>query len=165
MILAKSLEKSALKEKICTVIILTGGMTKLKGIRELAQAIFTGMPVRVGYPDKVNGLFDELKDTALSTVVGLIIYKAGGHTKYAIYFQQELLHSKAMFEDNISDIRIGHTTNDAEEVQVSKGHKEEKEQKKEDQEESVISFDDLPDLGHENKNPFKKLASWARQLF
>lgn len=32
-------------------------------------------------------------------------------------------------------------------------------------EDSVISFDDLPDLGHDNKNPFKKLANWARQLF
>lgn len=165
MILSKSLEKSALKEQIGAGIILTGGMTKLKGIRELAQAIFTGMPVRVGYPDKVNGLFDELKDPAFSTVVGLLLYKAGGHTQYEIDFQQELLHSKAMFEDNLNDIRIGHTTNDAEEVQATRGHKEEKEHKKEDQEESVISFDDLPDLGHENKNPFKKLASWARQLF
>jgi cell division protein FtsA len=165
MILAKSLEKSALKEQIGAGIILTGGMTKLKGMRELAQAIFTGMPVRVGYPDKVNGLFDELKDPAYSTVVGLLLYKAGGHTQYEIDFQQELLHSKAMFEDNLNDIRIGHTTNDAEDVQTTRGHKEEKEQKKEDQEESDISFDDLPDLGHENKNPFKKLASWARQLF
>ena len=165
MILAKSLEKSALKEQIGAGIILTGGMTKLKGMRELAQAIFTGMPVRVGYPDKVNGLFDELKDPAYSTVVGLLLYKAGGHTQYEIDFQQELLHSKAMFEDNLNDIRIGHTTNDEEDVQTSRGHKEEKEHKKENQEESVISFDDLPDLGHENKNPFKKLASWARQLF
>jgi len=165
MILAKSLEKSALKEQIGAGIILTGGMTKLKGIRELAQAIFTGMPVRVAYPDKVNGLFDELKDPAFSTVIGLLLYKAGGHTQYEIDFQQELLHSKAMFEDNLNDIRIGHKKNDAEDVQVAKGQKENKESKKEDQEESNISFDDLPDLGNENKNPFKKLASWARQLF
>ncbi|UPT78094.1 cell division protein FtsA [Sulfurovum sp. XGS-02] len=164
MILSKSLEKSALKEQIGAGIILTGGMTKLKGMRELAQAIFTGMPVRVGYPDNVNGLFDELKDPAFSTVVGLLLYKAGGHTQYEINFQQELLHSKAMFEDNLNDIRIGHTSN-AEEVQAAVSHKEEKEHNQKDQEESDISFDDLSDLGHENRNPFKKLASWARQLF
>ncbi len=165
MILSKSLEKSALKEQIGAGIILTGGMTKLKGIRELAQAIFSGMPVRVGYPDKVNGLFDELKDPAYSTVVGLLLYKAGGHTQYEIDFQQELLHSKAQYEENLNDIRIGHPANDTEEVQSTKRHKEEKESDKGNQEESIISFDDLPDLGHENKNPFKKLASWARQLF
>jgi cell division protein FtsA len=165
MILAKSLEKSALKEQIGAGIILTGGMTKLKGMRELAQAIFTGMPVRVAYPDKVNGLFDELKDPAFSTVIGLLLYKAGAHTQYEIDFQQELLHSKAMFEDNLNDIRIGHKKNDTKDVEIAKGHKEDKESKKEDQKESNISFDDLPDLGNENKNPFKKLASWARQLF
>jgi len=165
MILSKSLEKSALKEQIGAGIILTGGMTKLKGMRELAQAIFTGMPVRVGYPDNVNGLFDELKDPAFSTVVGLLLYKAGGHTQYEINFQQELLHSKATFEDNLSDIRIGHASNHSEESQATRGHKEEKEHKQQDQEASDISFNELPDLGHENKNPFKKLASWARQLF
>lgn len=165
MILSKSLEKSALKEQIGAGIILTGGMTKLKGMRELAQAIFTGMPVRVGYPDNVNGLFDELKDPAFSTVVGLLLYKAGGHTQYEINFQQELLHSKATFEDNLSDIRIGHAANHSEEAQASRAHKEEKEHKQQDKEASDISFNDLPDLGHENKNPFKKLASWARQLF
>jgi len=165
MILSKSLEKSALKEQIGAGIILTGGMTKLKGMRELAQAIFTGMPVRVGYPDNVNGLFDELKDPAFSTVVGLLLYKAGGHTQYEINFQQELLHSKATFEDNLSDIRIGHASNHSEEAQATRGHKEEKEHKQQDQEASDISFNELPDLGHENKNPFKKLASWARQLF
>jgi cell division protein FtsA len=165
MILAKSLDKSALKEQIGAGIILTGGMTKLKGMRELAQAIFTGMPVRVAYPDNVNGLFEELKDPAFSTVVGLLLYKAGGHTQYEINFQQELLHSKAAYEENLSDIRIGHKDSETEEPHSPKPSKEEKEGKKENQEESVISFDDLPDLGHENKNPFKKLANWARQLF
>ncbi len=167
MILAKSLEKSALKEQIGAGIILTGGMTKLKGMRELAQAIFSGMPVRVGYPDNVNGLFDELRDPAFSTVVGLLLYKAGHHTQYEIDFKQELLHSKAMFEDNLNDIRIGHTANDTEEKQTAKSQKEVKEKKKEKEnlEETNIKFDDLPDLSHENKNPFKKLASWARQLF
>ncbi len=167
MILAKSLEKSALKEQIGAGIILTGGMTKLKGMRELAQAIFSGMPVRVGYPENVNGLFDELKDPAFSTVVGLLLYKASGHTQYEIDFQQELLHSKNIHEENLSDIKIGNTISHVEETSLTKSHKEVKKEKKQhdDFEDNVISFDDLPDLGHDNKNPFKKLANWARQLF
>ena len=171
MILAKSLEKSALKEQIGAGIILTGGMTKLKGIRELAQAIFSGMPVRVGHPENVNGLFEELRDPAFSTVVGLVLYKAGGHTQYEIDFQQELLHSKAIHEENLSDIKIGNPTKQKEEATLSKGFKEPKNVKpkvtkqKEEIDDSVISFDDLPDLGHDNSNPFKKIANWARQLF
>jgi len=167
MILAKSLEKSALKEQIGAGIILTGGMTKLKGIRELAQAIFSGMPVRVGYPENVNGLFDELKDPAFSTVVGLLLYKAGGHTQYEIDFQQELLHSKTVHEENLSDLKIGNTINTREESSITKSIKEVQREIKhnDDLDDNIISFDDLPDLGHDNNNPFKKIANWARQLF
>jgi len=164
MILAKSLEKSALKEQIGAGIILTGGMTKLKGMRELAQAIFTGMPVRVGYPDNVNGLFDELKDPAFSTVVGLLLYKAGDHTQYEIDFEQNLLHTKAIYEDDLGDIKLGQKRKEPEESHTPKVQPENKESNKKGEEESVI-FDDLPDMDHENKNPFKKIASWARQLF
>ena len=170
LILEKSLEKSALKEQIGAGIILTGGMTKLKGMRELAQAIFSGMPVRVGYPENVNGLFEELRDPAYSTVVGLLLYKAGGHTQYEIDFQQDLLHSKTIHEENLSDIKIGNTMNNIEEISLTKNRKDVKKETKQhsqddDLEDNTISFDDLPDLGHDNKNPFKKLANWARQLF
>jgi cell division protein FtsA len=164
MILAKSLEKSALKEQIGAGIILTGGMTKLKGIRELAQAIFSGMPVRVGYPKNVDGLFDELKDPAFSTVVGLLLYKAGGHTQYEIDFQQELLHSKTIHEESLVDIKIGASTHDKEEISLAVKPREKKESVAPEPD-NIISFDELPDLGNDTQNPLKKLANWARQLF
>ncbi|TET90759.1 MAG: cell division protein FtsA, partial [Sulfurovum sp.] len=162
MILAKSLEKSALKEQIGAGIILTGGMTKLKGIRELAQSIFPAMPVRIGKPSDIAGLFDELKDPAFSTVIGLLLYKAGEHTQYEIDFQQRLLHSKTVYEESLNDIKIANTIN---EVEENKESKQEKKQKGESDDSDSFSFDDLPDIGSENSNPFKKLANWARQLF
>jgi len=171
MILEKSLEKSAIKEQISAGVILTGGMSKLKGIRELAQAIFSGMSIRVAYPKNINGLFEELRDPAFSTVVGLLLYKAGEHTQYEIDFQQELLHSKTVEGEDLNDIKISNTVNDVEErssIKVPKNKQEKKEEKAEiekDLDESTISFDDLPDLKHTNKNPLSKLASWARQLF
>jgi cell division protein FtsA len=163
MILAKSLEKSALREQIGAGIILTGGMTKLKGIRELAQSIFPAMPVRIGKPgDNIGGLFDELKDPAFSTVIGLLLYKAGEHTQYEINFQQELLHSKIGYEDNLGDIKLGNTIK---EVSESREPNPEKKQKGGSGDSESIIFDDLPDIGSENSNPLKKLANWARQLF
>jgi len=165
MILAKSLEKSALKEQIGAGIILTGGMTKLKGIRELAQSIFPAMPVRIGYPSNINGLFEELKDPAFSTVVGLLLYKAGNNTPYEINFQQELLHSKSGYEENLSDIKIANTINEVEENKVSKESKKESSKIVNSIDEGAIIFDDLPDIGKENSNPFTKLTNWAKQLF
>ncbi|MEY3001693.1 MAG: hypothetical protein RLZZ428_68 [Pseudomonadota bacterium] len=162
MILAKSLEKSALKEQIGAGVILTGGMTKLKGIRDLAQAIFSGMPVRIGYPsNRINGLFDELRDPAYSTVLGLLLYKATGHTEYEIDFQQKLLHSKDAFRDNLSDLKIGHVEHTKKEEELQPIHAVEDMQENRD----TVIFDELPELGHENNNPLKKLANWARQLF
>jgi len=170
MILANSLEKSALKEQIGAGIILTGGMTKLKGIRELAQSIFPAMPVRVAKASKgIEGLFDELKDPAFSTVLGLLLYKAGEHTQYEINFQQELLHSKDVQEENLSDIKIANTINEVEDSnKLSKQKKEQKSDKKQNKapiDPDAFSFDDLPDISEENSNPIKKLANWAKQLF
>jgi cell division protein FtsA len=168
IILAKSLEKSGLKEQLGAGIILTGGMTKLKGIRELSQAIFAGMPVRVASPKEINGLFQELRDPAFSTALGLILYKANGHTQYEIDFEQELLHSKNTNEENLSNIKISNTLHDVDEIILSKGNKEPKDHKykrNNDYEDSGISFDDLPELGQDKQNPFKKIGNWARQLF
>jgi cell division protein FtsA len=168
MLLAKSLEKSSLKEQIGAGIILTGGMTKLKGIRELAQAIFTGLPVRVAYPHNVLGLFDELKDPAYSTVVGLLLYKAGRHAQYEIDFQQTMLHSKQVLEENLTDIRLGLSEIPKPDTALKSRLFESKESSRRnsyDEETGDIIFVDLPDLGHDNQNPLKKLANWAKQLF
>lgn len=164
MILAKSLEKSALKEQIGAGIIFTGGMTKLKGIRELAQSIFPAMPVRIAKPNdsNIDGLFDELRDPAFSTVIGLLLYKAGDHTQYEINFKQELLHSKASYADNLGDIKLGNTIKEVEETKESKPVAKQRGTSGDSQ--SII-FDDLPDVGSENTNPLKKVLNWARQLF
>jgi cell division protein FtsA len=169
MLLASSLEKSGIKEQIGAGIILTGGMTKLKGIRELAQSIFPAMPVRVGKSSKnIEGLFDELKDPAYSTVLGLLLYKAGEHTQYEIDFQQELLHSKEIQEESLNDIKIGNTINEVEDIKLAKQKKElkaEMKQKKNSADPDAFSFEDLPDISEENSNPIKKLSNWAKQLF
>jgi cell division protein FtsA len=164
MILAKSLDKSALKDQIGAGIILTGGMTKLKGIRELAQSIFSSMPVRIAYPNDIDGLFEELKDPAFSTVIGLLLYKAGEHTPYEINFQQEMLHSKSGYEEDIRDIKITNTVHTPEDKPAKKPGKE-KINKIEPGEEGPIIFDDLPDIGKENSNPMQKIGNWMKQLF
>jgi len=168
IILAKSLEKSGLKDQIGAGIILTGGMTKLKGIRELAQSIFPAMPIRIAKPDNIEGLFDELKDPAFSTVIGLLLYKAGKHTEYEIDFKQELLHTKIVREKSLNDIKIEQTINEVAENKLIISTKEPKQNSHRSDksgESESFSFNDLPELSEENSNPFKKFANWARDLF
>ena len=94
MILAKELQKSNLRDQIGAGIVLTGGMTKLDGIRELAMAIFDNMPVRIAKPRPVEGDFEALSDPAFATVVGLLEYGAGGYTQYEIDSNRKMIHKK-----------------------------------------------------------------------
>ncbi len=98
MILAKSIEDSGYKEQLGAGVVLTGGMTKLEGIRELASAIFDNMPIRVAKPKEMNGLFETLRDPAYSTAIGLILYGAGHFTPYEIDSNKKLRYK----DDSIS---------------------------------------------------------------
>ena len=159
-ILASSLEKSGYRDIIGSGIILTGGMTKLKNLREFAQAIFPGLSVRIGMPMQLKGLFEELNDPANATVIGLLLYKAGFNTQYEIDNKKRLLHQKEESVDNsLSNIKLGQ----------SKTHKEPKAdpeyEKPLNKEGDIIVFDDLPGLD-EGKGDLKtRIINWIKQLF
>ena len=90
MILSKALEDSGYKDQLGAGIVLTGGMTKLEGIRELASTIFDNMPVRVAKPREMDGLFETLRDPGYSTAIGLVLYGAGQFTPYEIDSNKKL---------------------------------------------------------------------------
>ena len=55
-------------------LVITGGGANLPGIAELGQEI-THMPVRIGYPMKLNGVSETLDNPAFATAVGLLLWK------------------------------------------------------------------------------------------
>ncbi len=125
MILAKSIEKSSLKEQIGAGVVLTGGMSKLEGIRELAVAIFDNMPVRIGKPKTVEGMFEDLKDPIYSTAIGLVLYGAGEFTQYEIDSNKTLRHRSEEFQgektlqstqEDIAEITQEHESSEMEEL-------------------------------------------------
>jgi cell division protein FtsA len=56
-------------------IVITGGGARTVGIVDSAKRTLA-MPVRIGYPEGLKGIIDEVQDPAFSTVVGLIAYGA-----------------------------------------------------------------------------------------
>ncbi|BCD60252.1 MULTISPECIES: cell division protein FtsA [unclassified Nitratiruptor] len=100
MILAQSIEKSGLKDQIGGGIVLTGGMTKLGGIRELANAIFDHMPTRIAKPRALQGMPKEWNDPAFASVVGLALYGNGEFTPYEIDSNRRLRYSKELISIN-----------------------------------------------------------------
>ncbi len=179
MLLAKSIDKSALREQIGAGAVLTGGMTKLKGMRELAQAIF-GMPVRIGLPRELDGMYEEMKDPAFSTVVGLLLHQAGGHTQYEIDFGKNLLHHKEVTgSETLDDLQLGGRKEEkSKEKELSfdfgesgkksrKGRRSSRrsEEKEAEEEEATFDFGDLPKPSKEEGGGLGRFVNWMKQLF
>jgi cell division protein FtsA len=95
--LQKKIDESGLRDLLGTGVVLTGGMTKIKGIREVALEIFKNLPVRIATPDnKLVGLVEDLDNPIYSTAVGLILYSSGEHTKYEIDSNNKLRYQNEL---------------------------------------------------------------------
>ncbi len=156
MIIAQSLEKSGLKEHLGAGIVLTGGFTKMEGIRELAVAIFDNMPVRLAKPSDMDGLFDTLRDPAYSGAIGLIKYSAGGYATYEIDVNKKLRHRN---EDPIQNehVSLDDIVPEDDEIPVPPSQMEEKE--------SLVSLPTKKEKRANEPSIFTKFWNWATQLF
>jgi len=168
MLLAKSLNKSGLKDNIGTSVVLTGGMTKLKGIRELAQAIFQDVSVRVGLPRELNGVYNEMRDPSYATVIGLLLYQAREHTQYEINYNKDLLHHKDITSDvGLRNINLSkeHSLS-ANELSNRGGGKKQMNIVIEDGlRDDPFDFEKLPEDNKQEKKTMRKIINWAKQLF
>ncbi|MBE0494787.1 MAG: cell division protein FtsA [Campylobacterales bacterium] len=155
MILAKTLEDSGFKDQIGAGIVLTGGLTKLEGIRELATAIFDNMPIRLAKPKEMEGLFETLRDPGHATAIGLVMYGGGDFTPYEIDSNKKMRYKDESIEPNKSVQRV----------------LEEEDSMKLDEPESVESTKDklarITDLGQKAKGDNALAKFWHRltQLF
>lgn len=82
LLLAEMLNNSGYAQLCGAGVVLTGGMTKLEGLRELATLIFNNMSVRIAKPIDIEGLDNDYKDPAYSCAIGLCLYGAGKFTPY-----------------------------------------------------------------------------------
>lgn len=95
MILAKLLSDTKYARKIGAGIVLTGGMTKLADLNQLASSIFTNHSVRVASAKRFvnNGGFKEIfEDPQNSCVIGLCLYGAGFFTPYELDSNSKMRH-------------------------------------------------------------------------
>ncbi|NPB09378.1 MAG: cell division protein FtsA [Thermodesulfobacteria bacterium] len=72
-IINTELERSGLKPRLGSGVVITGGSSLLPGLVEMADQIFE-LPTRVGYPQRLPGLSEEVYHPRLSTAVGLLLY-------------------------------------------------------------------------------------------
>jgi len=74
-IIHDKLVESAAIESIDGGIVLTGGMTYIPGIKELASLIFNNIPVKLANPRNIQNGYINFNVPTMSTIVGLLLYE------------------------------------------------------------------------------------------
>ncbi|MEK7633386.1 MAG: cell division protein FtsA [Patescibacteria group bacterium] len=69
----EEIEKSGFGQQIPSGLVITGGGALTVGMLETGKRV-VGLPIRLGYPEKVTGLVDEIMDPQYATTVGLLLY-------------------------------------------------------------------------------------------
>ena len=152
MILSQFIDKSGLKDQMGAGVVLTGGFSKMEGIRDLAIATFGSMPVRLAKPIEMDGLFDNLRDPEYSSVIGLIMYSATSYTPYEIDVNKRVRH--------VNEIESSKTTvkfNDSLDIPVPPSQEEPVD--------TMISLDAKKEKKSDEAGSFSKFWNWATQLF
>jgi len=67
------IRRSGFQDILAAGVVLTGGASSITGAVDLAESVFQ-MPVRLGYPERVSGLVDAVKNPQNATGVGLLLY-------------------------------------------------------------------------------------------
>ncbi len=153
MILAQFIENSGLKDQLGAGIVLTGGFSRMEGIRELAVATFGSMPVRLAKPIEMNGLFENLMSAEFSSAIGLVMYSAGEYTRYEIDVNKRVRHTN---ETPISQSSV----NFSQEPEIPVAPTTEEEQK-----ETMVTLPSKKEKKSDEAGSISKFWNWATQLF
>jgi len=154
MILAHFIENSGLKEQLGAGVVLTGGFSKMEGIRDLAVAAFGSIPVRLANPKELDGLFDNLRDPEYSTAVGLVMYAAGSFTQYEIDVNKKIRHINEEPPELVSvNFKTEQNTPVAAPLQS------------EPEEQKMVTLPQKEEKKGDTTSGFSKFWNWATQLF
>ncbi|MBI4650651.1 cell division protein FtsA [Candidatus Desantisbacteria bacterium] len=75
----RDIKRTGLDEIAAAGMVFTGGASLMEGTVQMAEKIFE-MPVRIGYPQGVDGLTDEIRNPIYSTAIGLVLYGVKNRT-------------------------------------------------------------------------------------
>jgi len=68
--------REGLNQQLAAGVVITGGAAQIEGLVEVAEEVFGNIQVRIGRPQHVKGLVDDINSPAYSTAVGLLRYKS-----------------------------------------------------------------------------------------
>ncbi|QKF82260.1 cell division protein FtsA [Halarcobacter ebronensis] len=101
LILVKnSLKKSGINESLGTGIVITGGMSKLVGIKELATLVFDDLPVKISNPINIKNGYMSFDDPKMATIVGLLLYSLETNRNFELDSNKNLIRKRKIVDNS-----------------------------------------------------------------
>jgi cell division protein FtsA len=110
------IKKSGVAEALGAGIAITGGMSRLPGIKELAQEVFDNIPVKIGYPINIRNGYMSFDDPTMSTIVGLLLYGLDPNPNFELDSNKKLRQKRVVQPQHtmnqFNDIKPTHIQSD-----------------------------------------------------
>ena len=125
ILLRKKLKGSASINELNSGILITGGLANLKGIKELAEKVFEGIPIFLSFPTNFQNRFINLEEYILSSSVGALNYVINLDERFELDSNKKLLSSMNN-EFKQKELIQNQNRTDKEDIKLSPLKKEEK---------------------------------------
>ncbi len=86
-----NLRKSGIHESMGTGIVITGGMSKLEGMKELATLVFDNLPVKISNPINIKNGYMSFEDPRMATIVGLLLFSLEPNRNFELDSNKNLI--------------------------------------------------------------------------
>ena len=90
LILKEKISQSGMDDQIDGGIVITGGMSQIIGLEQLAQKIFQNIPVKVASPINIKNGYIDFNTPTMSTIVGLLKYALDDDIVFELDSNKEL---------------------------------------------------------------------------
>ncbi|AXH15280.1 cell division protein FtsA [Malaciobacter mytili] len=101
VLIRNKLKQSGIQENIGAGIVITGGMSQLSGIKELAMKVFENTPVKISNPINIKNGYMNFDDPTMSTIVGLLFYSLNDNRTYELDSNKNLIKKAIKKEEPI----------------------------------------------------------------
>ena len=152
VLIRNQLKKSGIHESLGAGIVITGGMSKLQGIKELATLVFDNLPVKISTPVNIKNGYMSFEDERMATIVGLLFYSLESNRNFELDSNKNLIRKKQVEQQTIQQMEEPATSHHIEQTSIS----QRKESMTQVKEEKRVNNSDhnttvLPTISKDNK--------------
>ena len=90
VLIKEKINNSGISESMGAGLVITGGMSQLVGIKELASKVFDDIPITVANPINIKNGYVNFEDPTMATIVGLLLYGLDSNANFELDSNKKL---------------------------------------------------------------------------